>query len=378
MHIAINALSAKSGGGVTYLNELFKHLSEIDKKNEYTIVTTNKGEKMLQTDFKNFQVLSFKLPSFSPILRLLWEQICLWYILKKHKIDIIYSPANIGLILFPFPTVLMIQTVAPFSPEMIKKQNLFYKMKFKILRVLTVLSIQKAKKVIFITEKAKKELYMNFHLKEEDTNRIYHGKSNLFKPHLDRNLLRHIKHKYNLSEFILYVSDIYKYKNLFELVQAFSLIKDKINPHLKLVLIGKSFDVKYSKLVKEFILKMGIQEKVNFLGHVPHKELPFLYGLCKVFIYPSTCESFGLPLVEAMACGAPILSSCVEPMPEICQNAAFYFDPFDPKDIAEKLLTVLKDEDILRRLKQLSIKRANYFSWEKTAKETLNVIEQCK
>ena len=219
---------------------------------------------------------------------------------------------------------------------------------------------------------------MNFHLKEEDTNRIYHGKINLFKPHLDRNLLMHIKHKYSLGKFILSVSDIYKYKNIFELVQAFSLIKDKINPHLKLVLIGKSFDVKYSKLVKEFILKMEIQEKVIFLGHVPHKELPFLYALCKVFIYPSTCESFGMPLVEAMACGSPILSSCIEPMLEICQNAAFYFDPFDPKDIAEKLLTVLKDEDLLRRLKQLSIKRANYFSWEKTAKETLNVNLQCK
>ena len=119
MRIAINALSAVAGGGVTYLNQLFKHLSEIDKKNEYLIITTKKGEKILHASYKNFQIVSFQVPSLSTTLRLIWEQLFLWYVLKKNKANILYSPANVGLIFYSFPTVLMIQTVAPFSPEMI-------------------------------------------------------------------------------------------------------------------------------------------------------------------------------------------------------------------------------------------------------------------
>src|SRR3989339_682460 len=111
MRIAVNALSAVAGGGVTYLNQLFKYLSEIDRENEYLIITTKNGEKILHANYKNFQILSFKTPSLSTILRLFWEQSCLWYILKRYKADILYSPANIGLIFYPFPTIIMIQTV---------------------------------------------------------------------------------------------------------------------------------------------------------------------------------------------------------------------------------------------------------------------------
>ena len=96
MRIAINALSAVAGGGVTYLNQLFKHLSEIDRGNEYLIITTKKGEKILHTNYKNFQVISFRLPGFSPILRIFWEQLCLWYVLKKNKASILYSPVFIA------------------------------------------------------------------------------------------------------------------------------------------------------------------------------------------------------------------------------------------------------------------------------------------
>ncbi|HJZ23418.1 MAG TPA: hypothetical protein VJ201_03100, partial [Candidatus Babeliales bacterium] len=84
MRIAINALSAVAGGGVTYLNKLFRHLSEIDNGNEYLIITTRKGKKVLKADYKNFQVLFFKFPSISPVFRLFWEQFYLWYILKKN------------------------------------------------------------------------------------------------------------------------------------------------------------------------------------------------------------------------------------------------------------------------------------------------------
>ena len=377
MRIAINALSAVAGGGVTYLNQLFKHLSEIDKKNEYLIITTKKGEKILHASYKNFQIVSFQVPSLSTTLRLIWEQLFLWYVLKKNKANILYSPANVGLIFYSFPTVLMIQTVAPFSPEMIKKQNVYYRLKFNILRRLTSLSVRKARNVIFISDQARKELSHYYKLQKHKTSLIYHGRSMLFKPELDNNRLQEIKQKYCLDEFVLYVSNIYKYKNFFELIHAFSLIKDKINPNVKLALIGKNFDDQYTESLKDLALNKGIKDRIIFLGHIPYEVLPYFYKLCRLFVYPSTCENCPNILIEAMACGAPILASDIEPMPEICQDAAIYFDPFSPQDISEKIKTVLENNELLQNLRQLSVKRATYFSWEDAAKKTLHVFESC-
>jgi len=375
MRIAINALSAVAGGGVTYLNQLFKHLSEIDKKNEYLIIITKKGEKILQASYNNFQILSFQVPSLSTTLRLIWEQLFLWYVLKKYRVDVLYSPANIGLIFQTFPTVVMIQTVAPFDFEMIKKQNIYYRLKFNLLRILTSLSIRKARNVIFISDKAKKELSHYYKLHDSKTFLIYHGKSELFKPDLDSGRLMEIKQKYGLDEFILYVSNIYKYKNFFELILAFSLIKDKINPNLKLVLVGKNFDDQYTELLKTFVINEGMEDRIIFYGHIPYEELPYFYATCRLFLYPSTCENCPNILIEAMACGSPILASNIEPMPEICQDAAIYFNPFSPHDIAEKIQTVLSNNILLQELKQRSLERVNHFSWEETARKTLRVLE---
>lgn len=377
MRIVINALSAVAGGGVTYLNQLFKHLSEIDKKNEYLIITTKKGEKVLHANYKNFRILSFRIPSFSTTLRLIWEQVWLWFILKKYKADILYSPANIGLIFFSFPTIIMIQTVAPFDKEMIKKQNVYYRLKFNLLRVLTSLSVRRARNVIFISDKAKKEISHYYKLQRDKTSLIYHGKSELFKPDFDSGRLEEIKRKYNLDKFILYVSNIYKYKNFSELICAFSLIKDQIDPKVKLGLVGKSFDDQYTESLETLVVSEGLEDRVIFFGHIPYEELPYFYGLCQLFVYPSTCENCPNILIEAMACRAAILASNVEPMPEICQNAAVYFDPFSPQDIAEKIKAVLTDYNVIQNLKQLSVKRASCFSWEETARRTLQVFERC-
>jgi len=375
MRIAINALSAVAGGGVTYLNQLFKHLSKIDCENEYLVITTDKGRKVLYTGYKNFQLLSFKVPSISPAFRLLWEQLCLWYILKKYKAKILYSPANIGLIISSFPTVLMIQTVAPFYPEMIKKQNIYYRLKFNLLRILTSLSVKKAKKVIFISDKARKDLSFYYSLSEEKTSLIYHGRSMLFSPDVDSSRLEEIKRKYNLDKFILYVSNVYKYKNFSELICAFSLIKDRIDPKTKLALVGKSFDDQYTESLKALVISEGMEDRIIFYGHIPYEELPYFYVLCKLFVYPSICENCPNILIEAMACGASILSSNIEPMPEICKDAAIYFNPFNPRDIAEKIQAVLKNNNLLQELKQRSLKRASHFSWEETARKTLRVLE---
>ena len=153
------------------------------------------------------------------------------------------------------------------------------------------------------------------------------------------------------------------------------LLKDKIGNDIQLVFAGRCFDEEYYKEMQDFIRVHRYEDRIIFLGNVPYEELPFLYSACMIFVYPSICESFGMTLVEAMACGAPILASKVEPMVEICADAAVYFNPTNPAAIADIILKALKDQNLISQLKINSLKRAKIFSWENTAMNTLKVFE---
>jgi len=153
------------------------------------------------------------------------------------------------------------------------------------------------------------------------------------------------------------------------------LLKDKIGNDIQLVFAGGCFDEEYYRKMQDFIREHRYEDRIIFLGNVPYEELPFLYSACMIFVYPSTCESFGMTLVEAMACGAPILTSNIEPMTEICANAAIYFDPTNPAIIADVIFKTIMDKDVISTLKINLLKRSKIFSWENTAIRTLKNFE---
>jgi glycosyltransferase involved in cell wall biosynthesis len=141
------------------------------------------------------------------------------------------------------------------------------------------------------------------------------------------------------------------------------------------VFAGKCFDKVYYSELKAFIAEHGYENRIVFLGNIPYEELPYLYSSCMIFVYPSTCESFGMTLVEAMACGAPILASQMEPMKEICADAAIYFDPANPAAIADTIYTALQNQNLLSTLTKNAQERAKTFLWEYTAQKTLKIFE---
>jgi len=242
-----------------------------------------------------------------------------------------------------------------------------------------MVSIKKAQRVIFPSMKART-------LTEKSGTLIHHAEvihhgidKGIFHPGIEDNISLQFKKKYGLDKFILYVSHIQRYKNFFELIKAFVLLKDKIGNDIQLVFAGRCFDEEYYKEMQDFIKEHRYEDRIIFLGNVPYEELPFLYSACMIFVYPSICESFGMTLVEAMACGAPILASDIEPTTEICANAAIYFDPTNPAAIADTIFSTLMNRDLLSRLKTDSLRRSNAFSWENNAMNTLKVFENtCK
>jgi len=375
MKIAINTTSAVAGGGVTYIKNLLTYLSKLNTHHQFLILTTPKGKETFYFQHPDFKFLSFRIPSKSSILRILWEQFILPSFLKKEIVDVFFSPGNICPLFSKPPNVIMVQNIEPFSDDLSSGRGLTQRIRLKLLKLLTMLSIKKAQRVIFPSMKAR-TVTEKYGTLMHHAEVIHHGiDKEIFYPRTEDKTSYLLKKKYGLEKFILYVSHIQRYKNFFELIKAFILLKGKIDDDVQLVFTGKCFDREYYDEMKAFIVEQRHENRVVFLGNIPYEELPYLYSSCMIFVYPSICESFGMTLVEAMACGAPILASKVEPMVEICADAAIYFDPTNPAAIADVIHKTLLDKNIVSKLKTISLRRAKDFSWENAAMSTLKVFK---
>ena len=265
----------------------------------------------------------------------------------------------------------MIQNIEPFGNTVSVGRGLLSSLRLKLLKWLTVLSINKSQGVVFPSTQACRVVgESGILLKHAEV--VYHGiDGEMFHPLPCEQPPK----KYDLGRFILFVSNIQRYKNFLELIQAFALLKGKIDDRIRLVFAGRCFDAAYYRELNAFITAQKLEDRIVFMGEVPYGHLPYLYASCVLFVNPSTCESFGMTMVEAMSCGAPILASNREPMPEICGEAAAYFDPTAPTAIAEALFVTLNDPSVLSTMRANSIKRARRFSWENAASCVLKILE---
>ena len=176
------------------------------------------------------------------------------------------------------------------------------------------------------------------------------------------------------DSFILTVSDIYVQKNLHTLISAVAQVK-RDYPDLKLKIAGKAIDAGYQKEVEAAVSAAGLTDNVEFLGEKPTGELVKLYQTCTLFAFPSTVETFGNPLVEAMSCGAPIVSSNAAAMPEILGNAARFFHPLDVKGMADAISDLMGNASERQVLSEKSLAQSQKYSWGHTAAKTADVIK---
>ncbi len=203
---------------------------------------------------------------------------------------------------------------------------------------------------------------------------IYHGVDHkLYRPYTLGEHHEFLIEKYGVSnDFILHVSSYQPKKNVERIIAAYALLKKKYNINERLVIIGRH----PMRRLLNFALGLGLDSKsVIFTGIIPEKYLPYFYGAAKVFIFPSLHESFGMPIVEAMACGCPVVTSNLFACPEVSRGAALHVDPYNTKEIATAILRVIKDEVLRKELTRKGLKRAKYFTWEKTALEHLKVYK---
>ena len=233
--------------------------------------------------------------------------------------------------------------------------------------------ILKAKKVIAVSESTKRDLIKYLKCNEENIIVVYSGVDSRFKKENELGHLEEIKRKYNLpdSKYLLHVGNCNWYKNIPGILHSLKMLLSK-DIDIILIKVGEQF----TKEQKELINKLGLNERIYHLGLLSDEELISVYNLASVLIYPSIYEGFGFPVLEAMACGTPIVASKVASLPEIVDRAALLVDPNSSKEIFEAIYGILSNNDLRVSLISQGLRRAEIFTWEKTAEQTFKIYEE--
>jgi len=239
--------------------------------------------------------------------------------------------------------------------------------------------VRRADRIITVSNTSRDEICRYTTAHREDISVIYNGiDTGLFKIKTDKSSAKQIQKKYGLPDrFILFVGSVKPHKNLKRLLFAFQKLHRRFDD-IGLVVVGKyeglvTADKEIAELIRN---DPALQNKVHFTSVVPMEELPFIYGLAYAFAFPSTYEGFGLPPLEAMACGCPTIVSNIPIMREICQDAAYYVDPLNADDIAGGLRRVLEDQALRQKLKSTGLRRVTHFSWKESAEKHISVIDK--
>ncbi len=306
------------------------------------------------------------LPNLSPLKRLLWEQISLPKLAINHQLDLLHSLHYTMPLAFPGYKVVTFHDMTFFLFPQLHTLPKRYFFRFFIRT-----SSRRAVALIADSENTRQDTISLVGVSPDNIFTVQLGVTPEFRPIRDNAILQQARQKYHLPDhFLLYVGTIEPRKNLSTLLKAFSTVADQMPDH-RLVIVGpKGWMVDN---IHQQTDQLRISDKVYFTGYVERDDLPLIYNLAEVFIYPSAYEGFGLPVLEAMACGTPVISSNVSSMPEILGDAGVLIAPNDSQVLGQSLLDLINDPMERQRLSLKGLKRASTFTWERTAEKTIAV-----
>lgn len=289
---------------------------------------------------------------------------------SRPKPDLFFSPTHYAPRFSPVPSVISVMDLSFLRfPELFNRSDMYQ------LKNWTKYSVKKAAKIVTISNSSRNDIIKTYQIPEERVQTIYPGIKQTVSLQPRVYAMNELKAKYNISDnFILFVGTLQPRKNIGRLIEAFSKIKNQESgiQNLQLIVIGKR-----GWLFEEILeapAKFGVEDNVKFLEGINDDELAVFYKHALCYVLPSLYEGFGLPVVEAMKHGCPVITSNISSLPEAGGDAALYVNPEDVNDIAEKITRVVKDKDLRKELSEKGKKQAAKFSWEKTAKETLKVL----
>ncbi len=364
MRIGIDASRttvAQRTGTENYSLFLIRKLLEIDSRNHYTLYfnAAPEGDLFSGTSQVHFRVLPF--PRLWTHVRLSWEMV-------QHPPDVLFVPAHVLPLFHPRQSVVTVHDLGYlYYPEAHTPVARWY------LNWSTRFNARCAAHLICDSKTTSADLATHCGVAEDKTTVVYPGIDPALEPVRSAQELQEVRSRYRLPPtYLLFVGTYQPRKNLHRLLAAFAALRIQ-HPHVHLVLAGKPGWM-YQALF-DYSRELDLESHVHWTGYVPQADLPALYGAARAFVLPSLYEGFGLPVLEAMACGTPVICSRVSSLPEVAGDAALLINPHDSRDIEAAMSRVIEDETLHADLVQRGLRRARRFSWEACARATLQVLE---
>jgi len=312
-------------------------------------------------------LLKVSVPCNHPPRRIVWEQLILPDLATRLRATVLFSPAYALPLRTTIPGVVTVHDLA-----FLRYDNVHPHLNRWYLTWITRASVRRAKCVIAVSESTKKELEQLLGVPTDKIRVIHNGVSRHFRK-VPPTEAAQVRERYRLPDnYILYVGNIEPRKNLPVLLKAFDQIKEKsFVPH-QLVILGQRAWM-YGAVDSTW-QALKAKDHVVFTGYVPAEDLPAIYSLADVFVYPSLYEGFGLPVLEAMACGTPVITSNTSSLPEVAGDAAELVDPRSVDALSRALCRLIHDHNYRQQLVRKGLERAAMFSWERTAVATLELL----
>ncbi|MCI1944940.1 glycosyltransferase family 4 protein [Clostridium luticellarii] len=363
MKIAIDArgINWYKGTGIgTYTEKILKFIIRDHMENFYDIYWSG-------SNYKNFMQNNTKIIMASRRQHRFFEQYYFPEHLKRETVDIYHIPQNgIGISEnIRCKKVVTIHDLIPYVlPETVGKGYLE-----KFLKEMPDI-INLSDGIITVSDCSKKDIIKFFPMAEDKIFVTPLAADEKYRP-LEKDICKYkVKTEYNIENpFILYIGGFSPRKNVSSLINAFSRVHKNLDRNYDLIIVGSNKDE--LDMLKNLSLNLNIIKNIKFTGFVEEKMLPILYNACDAFIYPSLYEGFGLPPLEAMSCGTPVITSDISSIPEVVENGGILINPFDIKSLMYSMEALLNDENIRHDLSSKALKQASKFSWKKTSENTI-------
>ena len=351
-------------GDSTYWRGLIEGLARSGSAHEFIIYLSESLPKPDLPESENIRPRFLCAPSSR-----VWSAWTFPRALRTDAVDLAHVQYTIPPVM-PCPVVTTIHDVS------FKRHPEFFSMKDRLILDAGVKrATHRAARIIAVSEYTKKEICELYKISPEKIAVVYSGADSQYKPINPKFAYQLARDKYDIgTAFVLTVGVIQPRKNLPRLLEGFSLFKAKGHIGHKLVIVGK-YGWKESNLRMK-ITQLGLKDDVVLTGYVPYEDLPALYGAADVFVYPSVYEGFGLPVLEAMACGTPVITGNFSSLPEVVGDAGLMVDPHDPRAFAEAMEKVLTNEILHTDMSARSLSQAANFTWDNTARDMLAIYEE--
>jgi glycosyltransferase involved in cell wall biosynthesis len=366
MRIAIDARKLRDFGIGTYLRNILIELSRLDRETEYVVLCRPDDVESGDVLGRNFRMVQEPAAPYS-----LAEQFRIPLVLAREHVDLVHEPHYV------LPPLLRCRSVVTIHDciHLMFPEYLPNKLAYVYAKSSMWAASRKADRILTVSEASKRDILRFFNVRPEKVAVIYNAIDERFLAPADPARMDLVRQRYQLDDpFVLYVGNIKPHKNLERLIDAFGRARSQCHENLKLIIIGDEIS-KYPPL-RRSVHKHKLDKHVRFLGFQPMETLAAFYRLARAFVFPSLYEGFGLPPLEAMACGTPVVTSNVSSLPEVAGGAALLVDPYNEEEIASAIVRAVTDESLRQELISRGIERARSFSWTQSVKQIHEIYMQ--